>query len=63
MDDKRLIQNLKSLSMYSDSMAKLTTTPTRLDENERTFLLTVAIILLRKYERDNRLGVSLKVIV
>ena len=55
MDDKRLIQNLKTLSMYSDSMAKLTITPTRLDENERTFLLTVAIILLRKYERDNRL--------
>lgn len=55
MDDKRLIQNLKTLPMYSDAMEKMTVAPTRLDENERTFLLTVAIILLRKYERDNRL--------
>ena len=36
-------------------MKKLTVAPSRLDENERTFLLTVAIILLRKYERDHRL--------
>ena len=55
MDDKRLIQNLKTLPMYSDALEKLTVAPIRLDENERTFLLTVAIILLKKYERDNRL--------
>ena len=36
-------------------MEKLTTAPSQLDENERTFLLTVAIILLRKFERDHRL--------
>lgn len=55
MDDRRLIQNLKTLPMYSDAMEKLTVAPARLDENERTFLLTVAIILLKKYERDSRL--------
>ncbi len=55
MDDNRLIQNLKTLPLYSSAMEKLTVAPSRLDENERTFLLTVAIILLRKYERDNRL--------
>ena len=55
MDDNRLIQNLKTLPLYSTAMEKLTVAPSQLDENERTFLLTVAIILLRKYERDHRL--------
>lgn len=55
MDGDKLIQNLKTLPMYSTAMEKLTVTPTQLDENEKTFLLTVAIILLRKYESDNRL--------
>ena len=56
MDDNRLIQNLRTLPLYNAAMEKLTVAPTRLDENEKTFLLTVAIILLRKYERDNRLN-------
>ena len=55
MDDNRLIQNLKTLPLYSSAMEKLTVAPSQLDENERTFLLTVAIILLRKYEKDHRL--------
>ena len=55
MDDNRLIQNLKTLPLYSAAMEKLTVAPSQLDKNERTFLLTVAIILLRKYERDHRL--------
>lgn len=55
MDDNKLIQNLKTLPLYSAAMEKLTVAPSRLDENERTFLLTVAIILLRKYEREHRL--------
>lgn len=55
MDDNKLIQNLKTLPLYNAAMEKLTVVPTRLDENEKTFLLTVAIILLKKYERDNRL--------
>ena len=55
MDDIRLIQNLKTLPLYSTAMEKLTIAPSQLDENEKTFLLTVAILLLRKYERDNRL--------
>ena len=55
MDEKRLIQNLKTLPLYYNAMKQLTIDPTRLDKNERTFLLTVAIILLRKYERDSRL--------
>lgn len=55
MDDNKLIQNLRMLPLYHVAMQKLTVVPTQLDENEKTFLLTVAIILLRKYERDNRL--------
>lgn len=55
MDDNKLIQNLRTLPLYNAAMEKLTVAPTQLDENEKTFLLTVAIILLRKYERDNRL--------
>lgn len=55
MDDNKLIKNLKILPSYRLAMEKLTTTPNQLDENEKAFLLTVAIILLRKYERDHRL--------
>ena len=55
MDDNKLIQNLRTLPLYNAAMKKLTVAPTQLDENEKTFLLTVAIILLRKYEKDNRL--------
>lgn len=55
MDDNKLIQNLKTLPLYSTAMEKLTVAPSQLDENERTFLLTAAIILLRKYEMDRRL--------
>ena len=55
MDDNKLIQNLRTLPLYKASMERLTVAPTQLDENEKTFLLTVAIILLRKYKRDNRL--------
>lgn len=55
MDDNRLIQNLKTLPFYHLAMKKLTTNPNLLDENEKTFHLTVAIILLRKYEKDHRL--------
>lgn len=55
MDDNRLIQNLRTLPYYHLAMEKLTTDPARLDENEKAFLLTVAIILLRKYEKDQRL--------
>ena len=55
MDDNRQILNLKSLSMYSAAMEKLTIAPNQLDENEKTFLLSVAIILLKKYDRDHRL--------
>ena len=55
MDDNKLIQSLRTLPLYNAAMKKLTVAPTQLDENEKTFLLTVAIILLRKYEKDNRL--------
>lgn len=55
MDDNKLIQNLRTLPLYNAAMKKLTVAPTQLDEKEKTFLLTVAIILLRKYEKDNRL--------
>ena len=55
MGDKRLIQNLKSLPLYNTVMEKLTVAPNKLNENETVFILTVAIILLKKYERDHRL--------
>lgn len=55
MDDNRLIQNLKTLPLYNSAIEKLTISPNQLNENEKTFLLTVALILLRKYERDHRL--------
>lgn len=55
MDDNRLIQNLKTLPLYNSAIEKLTIAPNQLNENEKTFLLTVALILLRKYERDHRL--------
>ena len=59
MDDNKLIQNLKTLPLYNAAMEKLTVVPTRLDENEKTFLLTVAIILLKKYERDNPIKIKI----
>ena len=37
MDDKKLIQNLKTLPLYSTVMEKLTIAPNQLDENEKTF--------------------------
>lgn len=55
MDDNKMIQNLKTLPLYGTSMRKLTTDPNQLDDDEKTFLLTVALILSRKYERDHRL--------
>lgn len=55
MGDNKLIQNLKTLPLYNSAIEKLTIAPNQLDQNEKTFLLTVALILLRKYERDQRL--------
>lgn len=39
---------------YHTAIEKLTITPDRLNETEKTLLLTIAIILLRKYEKDHR---------
>lgn len=55
MNENRLIQSLKTLPLYKVAMEKLTVDPSKLDENEKTFLLTVAIILSRKYDGDHRL--------
>ena len=54
MDENRLIQNIKTLSFYQTAMEKLTVNPSLLNDDEKTFLLTVAVILLRKYASDHR---------
>lgn len=55
MDDNRLIQGLKTLQLYNTVMRKLTVNPANLNENEKAYILTVAVILIRKYEKDHRL--------
>jgi hypothetical protein len=54
MDQDRTIHGLKSLPMYATTMEKLYVKPSDLDNKEKTFLLTVALLLLRKYQKDRR---------
>ncbi len=54
MDDVKFIHSLKQLSVYSDIMEKLTVNPQLLSENEKTYILACAILLVRKYEKDKR---------
>ena len=55
MDQDRTIQGLKSIPVYASAMEKLTTNPNNLTNDEKTFLLSVALLLLRKYQADTRL--------
>lgn len=49
-----MIQNIKSLPVYSEVLGKLTVDPQSLTDDEKTFILACAIILIKKYEKDKR---------
>ena len=55
MDDDKKIHSLKTIPMYAAAMRKLTVSPNELSNEEKTFLLTTALICLRKYKEDRRL--------
>ena len=55
VDDDKKIHSLKTIPMYAAAMRKLTVSPTELSDEEKTFLLTTALICLRKYREDRRL--------
>ena len=54
MTDNQVIHRLKSIPLYSSSMEKLTVAPLELSDEEKTYLLTSALILIKKYEKDKR---------
>lgn len=54
MSDDKNIHGIKRIEMYATSMKKLTVNPKELSEEEKTYLLTCAIILLKKYDKDKR---------
>lgn len=54
MDSLKMIQNIKSLPVYSEVLGKLTVDPQSLTDDEKTFILACAIILIKKYEKDKR---------
>ena len=54
MDDVRLVQSIGLIPMYSDILEKLTVNPQSLTNDEKNYVLTCAIILMRKYEKDKR---------
>lgn len=55
MNDAKYIQSMKTLDLYSSVMEKLTVTPQSLTADEKTYILTCAVILIKKYEKDRRL--------
>lgn len=54
MNDEKYIQSLKTLELYSAIMKKLTVNPQDLTDDEKTYILTCAVILLKKYDKDKR---------
>lgn len=54
MDDYKSINNIKSIPEYFSAMEKLTVNPSTLSEDEKTYLLTCAILLIRKYQKDTQ---------
>lgn len=60
MNDARFIQSIKSLPLYSDVLKKLTVDPQSLTYNEKVYILTCAVILIKKYEKDNRYAAYLE---
>lgn len=55
MDQDRTIQGLRTLPEYALAMEKLTLRPENLSDEEKAFMLSVAVLLLRKYQVDRRL--------
>lgn len=54
MDDVKKIQSIKTLPLYSAVMGKLTVNPKSMTDAEKMYILTCAIMLIKKYERDTR---------
>lgn len=54
MDDYKSINNIKSIPEYFSAMKKLTVNPVDLSEEEKTYLLTCAILLIKKYQKDTQ---------
>lgn len=54
MDDVKKIQSIKTLPLYSKVMGKLTVNPMSMTDAEKRYILTCAIMLIKKYERDAR---------
>ena len=55
MDQDRTIQGLRTLPEYASAMEMLTLRPENLSNEEKAFMLSVAVLLLRKYQVDRRL--------
>ena len=55
MDQDRTIQGLKTLPEYATAMEKLSLHPENLTDEDKAFMLSVALLLLRKYQVDRRL--------
>ena len=54
MDGVKLVQSIGLIPMYSDIIEKLTVNPQSLTNDEKNYVLTCAIIFMRKYEKDRR---------
>lgn len=54
MNDVKSIQGMKTLPVYSKIMEKLTINPMGMTDDEKLYLLTCAIMLIKKYEKDER---------
>ena len=55
MDERIIINNFKNLPIFPVAMEKLTAKTDELSNEEKSFLLACAILLIRKYERDRNL--------
>ncbi len=54
MNEYKEIHELNEIEHYSSIMEKLTVNPQLLTSAEKTFILTCAIILIKKFEKDRR---------
>lgn len=54
MDDNKTIQSIKTLPYYAEVMELLTVNPSLLTEEQKTYILTCAIVFIRKYQKDKR---------
>ncbi|WNY27137.1 DEAD/DEAH box helicase [Methanolapillus ohkumae] len=54
MDNNSIIQDFKKNKFYEKSIKKLILNDNDMTSNEKTFLLSCAILLIKKYQLDNR---------